>query len=80
MRRTSILLPQTLRNRADREAQRLGISFGELVRRALDALLREEERVQARDPFFADGAVYTGDVPPGASVHHDDHLYPEGGR
>jgi len=80
MRRTSILLPQALRNRADRHARRLGISFGELVRRALADLLDESEQPAGRDAFFADGTVHTGDVPPGASSHHDDHLYPRGDR
>ena len=80
MRRTSILLPESLRNRADRQARRLGISFGELVRRALAAVLRESEGSAGRDAFFADGAMYSGDVPPGASIHHDEHLYPERDR
>lgn len=77
MRRTSILLPPSLRNRADRQARRLGISFGELVRRALASLLDEAERSADRDPFFADGTTHAGDAPSGASVHHDRHLYPE---
>jgi len=75
--RTSILLPPELRNRADRLARRLGISFGELVRRTLAAALEESDERESGDAFFADGAVYTGDAPSGASVHHDDHLYGE---
>jgi hypothetical protein len=76
MRRTSILLPQSLRNRADRHAHSLGISFGELVRRALAAMLSDSERPAGSDSFFADGAIYSGDLPSGASIHHDEHLYP----
>lgn len=76
MRRTSILLPEALRNRADGHARRLGISFGELVRRALVAVLDETDGPGARDPLFADGAVHSGAVPGGASVHHDEHLDP----
>ena len=79
MRRTSILLPEALRNRADRHARQLGISFGELVRRALAATLDASEEPAPRDPFFADGSVHSGPVPDGASVHHDEHLYPEHG-
>ena len=74
MRRTSILLPQSLRNRADRHARRLGISFGELVRRSLDTMLNDFEGPAGRDSFFADDAVHTGEVPSGASIHHDEHL------
>lgn len=80
MRRTSILLPSALRNRADRQARRLGISFGELVRRALVALLDEAEAPGARDALFADRAVCSCEIPSGATTHHDAHLYPTDGR
>jgi len=77
MHRTSILFPAELRNRADRRARQMGISFGELVRRVLSVALDESDAVETGDAFFADGAVHTGDAPSGASVHHDDHLYGE---
>jgi predicted DNA-binding protein len=80
VQRTSILLPLELRSRANRQASRLGISFGELVRRALADLLDEVEQDGARDAFFADGAVYSGEIPSGASIHHDEHLYPRDGQ
>lgn len=75
MRRTSILLPPELRNRADQRARQLGISFGELVRRALIALLNGTGASGAQDAFLADRAVYSGEIPSGASIHHDAHLY-----
>jgi hypothetical protein len=75
MNRTSILVPPELRNRADRRARQLGISFGELVRRALAAMLDEALEVETGDAFLAEGAVYDGDAPGGASIHHDEHLY-----
>lgn len=74
MRKTTIHLPKALRDRAERRAHQLGISLGELVRRALTALLAQAGPYGGRDPFFADEAVYAGPVPPGASVRHDDHL------
>ena len=77
MRRTSILLPPDLRNRADALAKRMGVSFGEVVRRALQALLETSEDAASPDAFLTDGARYEGSVPPGASVHHDRHLYGE---
>lgn len=79
MRRTSILLPESLRNRADRHARHLGISFGELVRRALETVLDASDEPMARDALFADDAVYAGPVPDGASVHHDEPHDPEAG-
>lgn len=56
------------------------ISLGELVRRALTRMLDETERVADRDAFSADGATHSGEVPPGASVHHDRHLHPKRDR
>jgi hypothetical protein len=78
MKRTSLLLPPELRNRAERRAKQLGISFGELVRRALVTVLDTADAGETRDPFYADAAIHDGDAPPDASVHHDEHLY--GGR
>jgi hypothetical protein len=77
MKRTSVLLPPDLRNRADRRARQLGISFGELVRRALVRMLESAGTADGGDAFLADGAVHRGDAPDGASIHHDDHLYGE---
>lgn len=75
MQRTSILLPPELRNRADQRARQLGISFGELVRRALDAMLETSPAPGTDDPFHADRAVFDGGAPSDASSRHDDHLY-----
>ena len=80
MRRTSIHLPPELRKRADRRARQLGISFGELVRCALAAFLDEAQEPGARDVFFADRAVFFGEVPSRAATHHDENLYPSDGR
>ena len=77
MNRTSILIPPDLRNRADRMARQLGISFGELVRRALGEMLDRPGTLRTGDAFLAEGPVYDGPGPSDTSVHHDDYLYGE---
>ncbi len=56
----------------------MGISFGELVRRALAALLDEQGARETGDAFLAEGPVHDGAAPSDASVHHDEHLYGDG--
>ena len=69
------MLPPELRNRAERRARQLGISFGELVRRTLAAALEGNGAGEIRDPLFSDDAVFRGDAPSDASSRHDDYLY-----
>jgi hypothetical protein len=78
MTRTTIMLPEDLKLRAQEIAGRLGISLAELIRDTL------ERRLDARpdwqdDPLFADVPVYEGAVPQDLSQEHDRYLYGERG-
>jgi hypothetical protein len=75
MNRTSIMLPPDLRNRADQRCRQLGISFGELVRRALTDLLDRGGAGEVADSLLADEAVHRGAAPTDASARHDEYLY-----
>ena len=76
MRATTVLLPPDPKSRALERAHRLGTSLGELVRRALRAeLARDVGDSCAEDSFFADQAVFAGDVPDDSAGHHDACLY-----
>jgi hypothetical protein len=77
MKRTTVMLPEELRVRAANRAKKLGVSLGELIRRAMESMLgREQETDGGRYP---DDAVYDGPAPPDLSERHDDYLYgPEG--
>jgi hypothetical protein len=76
MHRTTILLPEDLRQESEREARRLGISLGELIRRRLReggkaGLQSGEARVPRffrRDPWVGPGAA-------DMAARHDDYLY-----
>lgn len=79
MKRTSLMLPPELQARAFRYARDLGISFGELVRDALEATLeRARPGGGLKDPLFEDRAVHRGPSPADLSEAHDRYLYERG--
>lgn len=72
MRRITILLPNELHRRAEREAKVLGISLSELVRRCL--ALDGEPATSERPRFFA-RQPWTGTGPTDIAANHDTYLY-----
>jgi hypothetical protein len=76
LHRTTVLLPHALKSRAVKAAAEEGVSFGELVRAALELLLMKKQTI-AHDSFFDDHSFYQGSVPPDFSKNHDDYLYEE---
>lgn len=77
MNRTTILLPEELKEESVRVAREHGISFGELVRRVLEEAVTRRKKKQplSEDTLFADGTVYTGKAVQDLSLRHDDYLY-----
>lgn len=75
MRRTTLLLPEELRIRAAKLAERAGISLGELIRQSLRKAVSRGGRKREEDPLFSDDYVYKGPAPKDSSVRHDDTLY-----
>lgn len=78
MTRTTIMLPEDLKLRAQEAARRLGVSLGELIRESLESRL-EARGARQDDPLFEDVPVYHGDVPADISEEHDRYLYGEAG-
>jgi hypothetical protein len=79
LRRTTIVLPQALKEIAQDRARSRGISFGEFVRRAVEeATCKTPRGKSAADPFLSDRAVFRGGAPSDLSERHDFYLY--GGR
>lgn len=74
MKRTTVMLPAELKAKAMRAARERGISFGELLRRALTATV-EAPPAQYEDSAFADAAVFDGPAPADLSEGHDGYLY-----
>jgi len=72
MRRTTILLPEELRRRAAREAQALGISLSELIRRRL---AEGGEAEQGSSPRFFTRQPWVGSGADDVAANHDGYLY-----
>lgn len=72
MHRTTILLPNELRRRADREAKALGISLSELIRRRLAA---DGKPMEPDRPRFYSRQPWTGAGPADTAANHDTYLY-----
>jgi metal-responsive CopG/Arc/MetJ family transcriptional regulator len=74
MHRTTILLPEDLKAKAEEFSRKKGLSLGEVVREAMRDLLNKAED-ESGDSFLCDTAVYQGDVPKDLSHNHDEYLY-----
>lgn len=74
MKRTTVMLPAALKTRAMRAAREQGISFGELLRRSLEAAV-QAPATQYEDPVFTDAAVFEGPAPADLAAEHDGYLY-----
>jgi hypothetical protein len=76
MKRTTIMLPEALRQRALIRARQKGVSLGELIRDSLDAALPAVAHEAGRDPLFED-VVFDGPAPADGAANHDKYLYDE---
>ncbi len=78
MKRTSIMLPEDIKARAQERARQMGISLGEFIRESLEAFLGGREGQRTPDPLFSDTAVSVRRVPRSLAARHDEHLYGSG--
>jgi hypothetical protein len=76
MKRTTLMLPVDLKSKGLRAARKKRISFGQLVREALERHVKDPDGPSASDPLFEDNAVYTGKSARDTAVNHDRYLYP----
>ncbi len=76
MHRTTILLPESIRLKAIRYAQKQGISLGELIRTSLEMRMSSNGQIiNATDIFMNDKRVYSEKIPKDLSKQHDNYLY-----
>jgi hypothetical protein len=78
MKRTTIMLPEALRQRALARARQKGVSLGKLIRDSLDAALPAARDEADRDPLF-ENVVYDGPAPTDGAAKHDKYLDDEEG-
>ena len=83
MTRTTIVLPENIKSIAVKNAHAEGISFGEFVRKSLEATIRmkaKDNKIYSRrhDPLFSGMKRLARSTKPGvtdASINHDKYLY-----
>jgi len=75
MKRTTVMIPEDLKNRASRRASSTGISLGGFIRESLERALRANTAVMNDDPFLTDNAVYEGNTEVDLAQNHDKYLY-----
>ena len=75
MKRTTVMLPGDLKLKAEKRAEKMGISLGELIRLSLKTQVGKKTDAVQDDPFLSDKAVFSGDVPDDLSLKHDKYLY-----
>jgi len=74
MLRTTVMLPESLKMKAEHAATERGISLGELIRNSLE--LTCANQTTGQELFFNDEVLYEGeDVPSNLAKNHDDFLY-----
>lgn len=77
MHRTTIMLPETLYERALRRAREKGVSLGQLIRDCLTSELLDERVGSGGDSLLRDTAIYRGAAPKDTAEEHDRYLYGE---
>ena len=75
MLRTTIMLPNDLKQRAEKKAAQMHISLGEFLRLAANSFLDREERKYSDDPLCGDAFVVREPAPRFGSEKIDEYLY-----
>lgn len=74
MNRTTIVLPDPLKGKLMQLAQKEQVSFGELVRRALEKYLLPRTSEAFEDSLFQSQTVFHDAGPQDVALHHDQAL------
>lgn len=69
------MVPENLQTKLEYEARREKISFGELVRRALQTYLLLKKNAGAHDSLLSSKTVFDDEGPRDVSRDHDKYLY-----
>ena len=77
MKRTTVMIPEDLKVRAERRANSAGLSLGAFIRESLERALKSEAVGKWDDPFLTDDAVYEGETEFDLAQNHDHYLYGE---
>ena len=71
--RTQLYLPRKQYQKVKRMASKRRVSFAQVVREALDSLLRQEEGRWEEDPISRHVGLFSSDKD--LAAHHDKYIY-----
>lgn len=75
VKRTTIVLPPELKERAMKRAKNQGLSLSGIIRESLRRVLESPVKSRKKDTLFADKATFKG--PRDLAKNHDKYLYGE---
>lgn len=75
MQRTTIMLPEGLKQRAEQKSTEMHISLGEFLRKAAEDFLERQERKWAEDPLAGDSYTISAPAPVMVSENVDRYIY-----
>lgn len=75
MKRTTIMLPEEIKKRAEQISREQGVSLAELIRLSLLMYMKPKTSKNLKDSLLSDSEVYTKPVPEDISENHDKYLY-----
>jgi Arc/MetJ-type ribon-helix-helix transcriptional regulator len=77
MKRTTVMLPAELHEKAAKYAARRRVSMGSVIRKALREALEKPSEESSRDSLWADKEVFRGSTPRDLARRHDHYLEAE---
>lgn len=78
MIRTTIILPLVLKKKIGAQAKKKRVSFGEVVRVALEKFFIIEDEPLKSDAFLASQTIFDDAGATDVAARHDDYLYDRG--
>lgn len=75
MKRTTIMLPDNLKNQVTQTARNMGISLGQFIREAVEAKLWGSKLPRMDDPLLSDDAHCDTAANQDLAANHDACLY-----
>jgi hypothetical protein len=78
MKRTTIMLPQKLKSRAEKRARKNGLSLGAFIRQSLEQAMTSGSDVWEKDEFLNNRTTFSDPYPRDLSANLDDFLYGDG--
>jgi hypothetical protein len=75
MQRTTVLLPERLKKKANAKANILGLSLDEFIQLSIKNSINSQFNKKKSDPFIKDNSVFNECNANDCSINHNDYIY-----